>query len=621
MKLVSLAWSVLKGVKDALVLLFMLMFFGGIYAVMAMDPNPARNKGGALLLAFDGPIVDQKSEVDARAFLLGSNEGGLQYRLDDILRALDTAASDDSIKTVVLDLDRFNGAGHVALQNIADRLDKIKAAKKPVLAFATAYFDKNYTLAAHASEIWLDPMGGALIAGPGGTQPYFKGLIDRFGVNVHVYRAGKYKSFVEPYTLAQQSAEAKAADKALIDSIWTQWQDRITKARPKAQLAAFVQNPIPSTAGATLAYASLKAGMVDKLGSYADFAARVAELAGEDDDAQEGFRASLIGDYIEANPAPASGGAVGIVHVAGAIVDGEGVGGTAGGQTVSALINEAVAKKTVKALVVRVDSPGGSAFASEQIRLALLGAKQAGLPVVVSMGNVAASGGYWVAMAGDKIFAEPSTITGSIGVFGVVPSFENTLARYGVTSDGVRTTPYSGQIDIIGGVTPETDRLMQTGIDNIYAQFLALVETSRKLPAAKVSEIAQGRVWDGGTARQLGLIDAFGSLDDAVAEAAKRAKIDVGDVHRVILAPEGGFLSGWLSGLASTRIDRSDIFTRLIAQQQANFMVGIDDAISVMSGPAIQLRCLACPPVSAQPVAKRSAATFLTQLRNRIFHD
>lgn len=621
MKLVSLAWSVLKGVKDALVLLFMLMFFGSLYAIMAMDPNPARNNGGALLLAFDGPIVDQQSEIDPREFLLGSGGGGLQYRLDDVLRALDAAATDDRIKTVVLDLDRFAGAGHVALQNIADRLDKVKAAKKPVLAFATAYYDQNYTLAAHASEIWLDPMGGAVIAGPGGRQPYFKGLIDRFGVNVHVYRAGKYKSFVEPYTLARQSDEAKAADQALIDSIWTQWKDRISRARPKAQLASFVSDPMPVAPGATLAQASLKAGMVDKLGSYDEFADRVADIAGEDDGAQEGFKASLIADYIEANPARTGGDAIGVVHVAGPIIDGEGFGGSAGGQTVSALINEAVAKKTLKAIVVRVDSPGGSAFASEQIRLALMGAKKAGLPVVVSMGNVAASGGYWVAMAGDKIFAEPATITGSIGVFGVVPSFETTLERYGITSDGVRTTPFSGQVDIIGGITPETDRLMQTGVDNIYAQFLALVSSARKLPAAKVSDIAQGRVWDGGTARQLGLIDAFGSLDDAVAEAAKRAKIDPGNVSRVLLAPTPGVLASWLGGWAAARIERSDIFTRMIRQQKASFIAGIEDAIGVMSGPAIQLRCLACPPISAVPEPTRGAATFVTEIKNRIFHD
>ena len=619
MKLAKLAWGVLVGVKDGLVLIFMLLFFGALYAVMSADPNAARGKGGALLLAFDGPIVDQKTEIDARSFLLGDGTVGTQYQLDDVLNALEVAATDDDIKTVVLDLDRFAGAGRVALQNIGERLDKIKAAKKPVLAFATGYFDQNYSLAAHASEVWLDPMGAAAIAGPGGRQPYFKGLVDRFGVNVHVYRVGKYKSFVEPYTLTQQSAEAKAANQALVDVIWADWQARVAKARPKAQLAAFIKDPLAGTdgTGASLAEASLKAGMVDKLGDYVAFSARVAALAGEDEDAREGFRSSRIADYIKANPRSTRGDAVGIIHVAGPIVDGEAPGGTAGGDTVSTLIGEGLAKKNLKALVLRVDSPGGSALASEKIRLALLEAKKAGLPVIVSMGNVAASGGYWVAMAGDKIFAEPSTITGSIGVFGIIPSFENTLGRYGVTSDGVKTTPLSGQPDIIGGFSPETDSFIQTGVENIYTQFLQLVSTSRKMPLEKVAEIAQGRVWDGGSARQLGLVDAFGSLDDAVAEAAKRAKIAPDNVRRVVLAPNESYLSGLLAGWGTAKISRTDIITRLVHQQQAAFVTGIGDAASVITGPAVQVRCLSCPPAVISP----TPTNIFTQIKNRFFND
>lgn len=619
MKLAKLAWGVMVGVKDALVLIFMLLFFGVLYAVMSADPNPARGKGGALLLAFNGPIVDQKTDADPRSLLLGDGSVGTQYQLDDVLHALDTAATDDEIKTVVLDLDRFGGAGRVALQNIGERLDKVKAAKKPVLAFATGYYDQNYTLAAHATEIWLDPMGASAIAGPGGRQPYFKGLIDRFGVNVHVYRVGKYKSFVEPFTLSQQSAEAKAADQALVDTIWADWQAHVSKARPKAQLAAFIKDPLAGANGpaATLAEASLKAGIIDKIGDYASFNARVAALAGEDETAPEGFRASRIADYIKANPRSTSGDAVGIIHVAGPIVDGDAPGGTAGGDTVSGLIRQGLAKKDLKALVLRVDSPGGSAFASEKIRLALMDAKKAGLPVIVSMGNVAASGGYWVAMAGDKIFAEPSTITGSIGVFGIVPSFETTLGRYGVTTDGVKTTPLSGQPDILGGITPETDRFIQTGVENVYTRFLQLVSTSRKLPPEKVAEIAQGRVWDGGTARQLGLVDAFGSLDEAVAEAAKRAKIAPDNVRRVVLAPKESYLSGLLAEWDNAQTARTDIVTRLMRQQQAAFVAGLSDAAAVITGPAVQVRCLSCPPA----VIHQVPSDFFTQIKNRFFND
>ena len=551
--------------------------------------------------------------------LLGNVATGRQYLLGDVLHALDVAATDDRIKTVVLDLDYFGGAGRVALQNIGERLNRVKAAKKPVLAFATGYYDPTYTLAAHASEIWLDPMGGTLLQGPGGTQPYFKGLVDRFGVNVHVYRVGKYKSFVEPYTRAEQSSEAKAANQALVDVIWGDWQAHVAKARPQARLAAFLKSPADAVAkaGNSLSQANLDAGMVDKLGDSGAFAKRVAQLAGGDDDSADGYRATGIADYIKANPRSNSGEPIGIVNVSGAIVDGDGLAGSAGGDTVSALIRKAIADQNLKALVLRVDSPGGSALASEKIRLALVGAKSAGLPVIVSMGNVAASGGYWVAMAGDKIFAEPSTITGSIGVFGIIPTFENTAARYGITGDGVKTTPLSGQPDIIGGTNAETDKLFQAGIEDIYARFIRLVSTARKLPEAKVAEIAQGRVWDGGTARQLGLVDAFGSLDDAIAEAARRAKIDPENIRRVVLQPKPSYLSSLLANFTTAKATRGDVVTRLVREQQAAFVAGIGDAASVMAGPAIQVRCLECP----RQVTMWQRATFFQLIKNRMFND
>ncbi len=620
MKLVRLAWGVIRGVKDVLVLIFMLLFFGALYFAMSVDPNPAKNKGGALLLAFDGPIVDQTATADPRELLLGGGEPGQQYRLDDVLHAIETAAKDDRIKTVVLDLDSFGGAGRVALENIGEALDKVRAAKKPVLAYATGYFDGSYALAAHASEIWLDPMGAAFIAGPGGSNPYFKGLIDRFGVNVHVYRVGKFKSFVEPFTLTQQSPEAKAANQALADVIWENWQNNVAKARPKAQVAAFAADPgsFVAKSDGNLAKASLAAGLVDKLGDYDAFGARVGKITGlVDANMPSSFKATDIADYIMANPRSTSGSAIGIVHVAGNIVDGEAPGGTAGGDTVAEIIRDGVAKQNLKAIVLRVDSSGGSALASEKIRLALVEAKKAGLPVVVSMGNVAASGGYWVAMAGDKIFAEPSTITGSIGVFGVFPTFENTLGRYGVTSDGVKTTPLSGQPDIISGTNAETDALFQAGVEDIYGRFLQLVATTRKLPLAKVSEIAQGRVWDGGTARQLGLIDAFGSLDDAVAEAAKRAKIASGDVRRVVLQPKQNYFAKLLGGWAVAKTPRTDVFTRMIRARQSALLAGFDDAAMVLTGPAVQIRCLECPPT----FTKTAQRSWFALTLGKFFHD
>ncbi len=607
-------WRILVALKDGLVLGAMLLFFGFLFVGLISSPNPAGSRDGALLLDLKGTMVEQPDEVSPRELLVGQGSVMSQTRVRDVIRAIEAAITDDDTKTVVLDLDSFLGAGQVAITDVGAALDKVRAAKKPVLAFATGYSDDGYLLAAHASEVWLDPMGGIAFAGPGGTQPYFKGLIDRMGVNVHVYRVGKYKSFVEPYTRAEQSPEAKESNQALVDHLWAEWRANVAKARPKAQLDAAIANPVGTDGD--LAKAALAYGLVDKIGNKDAFGKRVAELAGnDDDDKPAAYNNTNLAAWVLTNPESSRGDAIGIVHVAGEIVDGQAGAGTAGGDTIAGLIQTGLAKKNLKALVVRVDSPGGSAFASERIRLAMLDAKAKGLPVVVSMGNVAASGGYWVAMGGDTIFAEPATVTGSIGVFGILPTFENTAARYGVTGDGVRTTPLSGQPDILRGTTPEVDKFIQTGIENTYARFLSLVSAARKMPVEKVHELAQGRVWDGGSARQLGLVDSFGSLDDAVAEAAKRAKIDPTNVRRVWLENEPDFLTSFFTNAppAATRVTHPDIISRLSARRQAQLMAGFRDAGQVIAGPAIQVRCISCP----APAPSMRAPAFLNFLLNR----
>jgi protease IV len=607
MKLVKAAWKLLVGVKDGLVLLFMLLFFGALYTILNSSPNPDDAREGSLLLSLDGTIVEQPEQVGTEQLLSGQISSARQYRLRDIIHALNVAAKDDDVKAVVLNLDGFGGGGHVTLSRVGEALDLVKAAKKPVLAFATTYSDDAYLLASHASEVWMDPLGAALFAGPGGSRLYYKGLIDRLGANVHVYRVGKYKSFVEPYTRSDQSEEARAADKALAETLWTNWQDEVKKSRPKAQLATIIADPaaVVKASGGSLSKAAQSAGLIDTLGDEIAFGKRVAKLSGAEEDGLSGnFNHYGLDDYVAANPVTTSGEAIGIITVAGEIVDGQAGAGTAGGDTIAALIRSGIADQDLKALVVRIDSPGGSATASEKIRLAVLEAKAQGIPVITSMGDVAASGGYWVAAAGDKIFAEPSTITGSIGVFGIIPTFEKTLARYGVTTDGVKTTVLSGQPDIFGGTTAAADSIIQAGIEDIYGRFLALVAASRKMPVEKVNEIAQGRVWDGGTARQIGLVDAFGSLDDAVAEAAKRAKIDVDDVNRVYLEQEEDWPASLFTGM-SVRDPAVDIFTALVRRQQDQIASGLLDAEKLLSGPAIQVRCLECA-TTPKPNARRS---------------
>ena len=615
MKLVRGAWKLLVGIKDALVLVFMLLFFGALFAVLSARPNAAAIKDGALVLALDGTIVEQPEEADPFAALGGGGGIAKQHRLRDALRALDTARTDTRVKAVVLDLDRFAGGYPATVAEVATAVRRVRDSGKPVLAYATAYTDAGYLLAANAGEIWVNPFGGALFTGPGGTQLYFKGLLDRLGVNVHVYRVGQFKSAVEPFLLAGQSEPARAASQALYGALFDQWRTNVAAARPKAQIAPFLAQPaqIVSAANGDIAQANLRAGLVDKLGDRTAFGKRVAQIAGADRTKGPGaFQSIRLTDWVAANPAPTEGDAIGVITVAGTIVDGTAGPGTAASDTISKLISDGLARRTLKALVVRIDSPGGSVTASEQIRKAVLEAKAQGLPVVVSMGGLAASGGYWIASAGDIIFAEPNTITGSIGIFGVLPSFENSLAKIGVTADGVRTTSLSGQPDVFDGFTPELDSIIQSNIENGYRRFLTRVSQARKMSVARVNEIGQGRVWDGGTARQLGLVDRFGTLNDAVAEAARQAKLDPAKARPVYLDKK----PDWKAQLAQSWADQEDKddradegrdpVSRIAASRRALFAQALGDARRLATGgSALQAQCLEC--VAAGPPNVRAA--------------
>ncbi|NIJ19941.1 protease-4 [Sphingomonas naasensis] len=628
MKLVRGAWKILVGIKDLLVLVLLLLFFGALFAVLSYKPNKAAVTDGALVVALDGTLVEQPEQVDPFA-QLGGGEVTRQNRLRDVLRALDTARTDGRVKAVVLDLDRFMGGYPAAIDEVAQAIGKIRASGKPVLAYATGYTDDGYALAANASEVWVNPLGGTLFAGPGSTQLYYKGLMDKLGVNAHVYKVGKFKSAVEPYIRSDMSPEAREANDALYGALFAQWREAVTKARPKARIADYLAQPDAVVTGAhgDIAAANLSYGLVDKLGDRLAFGKRVAEIVGAPGGKPAGsFKAIKLGDWIAANPAPTGGDAIGVITVAGEIVDGRAGPGHAGGETVSNLLLKGLADKNLKALVVRVDSPGGSAMASEQIRQAVLHAKAQGLPVVVSMGSLAASGGYWVSTAGDAIFAEPSTITGSIGIFGVLPSFENSLAKIGVTTDGVRTTPLSGQPDVMGGINPVTDRILQSAIEAGYARFIGLVAQSRKLTPQRVDEIGQGRVWIGGTAHQLRLVDRFGGIDAAIADAAQRAKLDPGKVHAVYLEKQP---SGWMQFLASLAGGDSDdddwadqpagadLYGRIAAERRALLGQALGDARRLALGGSVQARCLECAAL-APPNPRTEDRKLLDLLLTRI---
>lgn len=628
-------WNFLVAVKDGLVLLFMLLFFLLLYAALTVRPNVAAVREGALLLRLDGAVVEEPATTDPFSQFVSGEAPTAEYRARDIVRALRLAATDSRVKAVVLDLSRFTGGGLVHMREIGQAMDAVRAAKKPVLTYAVGYADDGVMLAAHASEVWVDPLGGAFVMGPGGNHVYYAGLLEKLKVTAHVFRVGTYKSAVEPYMRADQSPESRAASEAIYGALWADWKADVAKARPRANTALVTGDPAGwlKASGGDAAKAALAAGLVDRIGSAAQFGARVAAIAGKDTTkATPGaFAHTSLRTWLAANPVKAAGKPIGVITIAGEIVDGKAGPGTAGGDRIAGLLDDSL-DKGFAALVVRVDSPGGSIMASEQIRNAIGRYKAKGIPVVVSMANLAASGGYWVSTPASRIFADPGTITGSIGVFAVIPTFERALAQVGVTTDGIKTTPLSGQPDVVGGLSPQVSAMLQANVESSYGRFLGLVGQARGKTPQQVDAIAQGRVWDGTTARGNGLVDELGGLDRALAYAAGAAKLPAGQWHPVYLgesadplvamlerlrddddsAPPAGMLGG--GGRAAAKD-----WAALVADEQAGLLRRVIADVGRLTGArGVQAYCLECPQAPAPTAGVASQVRQDTALFVRI---
>ncbi len=596
-------WHLLVAVKDGLSLVFLLLFFALLYAVLTARPSPAQIRDGALLLELDGIVVEEKSLIDPIEALLSGSDLIGEYQVRDMVQAIEAAARDDRIKAIVIDMTKFMGGGQVHLQAIGEALDRARAADKPVLTYAVAYSDDAMMLAAHASEVWVDPLGGAVITGPGGSRLYYSELLDKLKIKARVYKVGTYKSAVEPYFRNSMSPEARENYEALYGSLWEEWQANVKKARPQLKMDLVTKTPAEWIAASNgdLAQAALAAGLVDKLGSRTEFGQHVAEIVGEDpiDDTPGAYAHTEFKPWLADNAPSKRGKAIGVVTIAGEIVDGDAGPGTAGGDRISAVLDDAL-KDDLAALVVRVDSPGGSVMASEEIRRAILRHKSKGIPIAVSMANMAASGGYWVSTPGDRIFAEPETITGSIGIFAVIPTFEDAAAEVGVNADGVRTTPLSGQPDLVAGFTPEVDSILQSAIEDGYRRFLTRVAKSRKMTNAQVDNIGQGRVWDGGTARQIGLVDQYGGIEDAIVWAAKQAELETGNWHVRYLGeeinPYESLIQSLVSGGSQARsAGGQDLFGMVAMRQQALAGQAAMDLQRLLGSRGMQVYCLECP--------------------------
>lgn len=616
-------WKLLVAIKDGLVLLLLFVFFGALYAALTVRPNPGPVREGAFYLPLDGALVEERSRISPGAVLLGGEAPRKELLTRDVLRGLRAAADDTRIRAVAIELDEFGGARQPTLEAVGAAMDAVRKAGKPVLVHATLYRDGAYLLAAHASEVWMDPMGGVALSGPGGTQLFYKGLIDKLRVEAHVFRVGTYKDAVEPYMRDGFSPEARSAEMALLGALREDWRGNIMRARPRAQVDRVLTDPVGwlKGAGNDPARAALGAGLVDKLGDQTAFGVHVAELVGKPagEKHTDAFKRTTLPALLADNPLPTAGKGIAVVTVAGEIVDGDAGPGMAGGDRIAQIIDEAAIGDKYAGMVLRVDSPGGSVMASERIRAALARFKAGGRPVAVSMGGLAASGGYWVSTPAQRIFAEPATVTGSIGVFGVVPSFERTLAGWGVNPDSVRTGPLSGQPDVVGGLTPEASAVVQAEIEQIYGRFLGLVAQSRKKTPQQIDAIAQGRVWDGGTARQIGLVDQFGGIDDALAWTAGQAKLGKGEWHAVWLGGQSDPLQRLLQGMADRDDDgpaRAHDAVSAAASATLAWQARLGaDLDRLLSGRGAQAYCLECAGIEGGlPVARGDAKGWLAAL-------
>jgi protease-4 len=490
----------------------------------------------ALVLRIDGTIGEQKSgNLRSTALDQVRGEAVQKIQLRDIVAVLDAAAVDPKIASLVVVLDELRPTGFSTLREVAAAIDRFKASGKKVVAWGSSYDQNQYYVAAHANEVYLHPQGDVYISGFGGVRNYYKDALDKLGVTVNVMRVGTFKSAVEPFIANEPSPAALEADRFLYGGIWQTYTDAVEKERKLAAGAivrAIDEAPARlAAAGGDQAKLALDEKLVDGLKTRDELRQLMIERGARDDDEQT-FRQIAFDDYLGRVKTSLTGEAIGVVVAEGEIIDGQAPAGTIGGLSTAELIRRARENKEVKAVILRVDSPGGSPFGSELVRRELELTRAAGKPVVVSMGNVAASGGYLISIASDEIVADAATITGSIGVFAMRPTADKTLARLGIHPVGSGTTWLRDAEDPRLPLDPRLADLVQKSVEHIYADFTTKVAAARKTTPAKIDAIAQGRVWTGTQAKERGLVDTVGLFSDAVHAAATRAKL--GDKPRLI---------------------------------------------------------------------------------------
>jgi protease-4 len=532
-------WRGLDRLRRALHLLFLLGIFLLLVAALVQDQVVVPD-ATALVIAPQGALVDQMSG-DPLELAIARARGApsRETLLKDVIDALRAARDDDRVKVVVLQLDAMTDAGLSKLQELADELLRFKQSGKPVLALGDGFTRNQYYLAAHADQVFMHPMGFVLLDGYSRFLPYYKSLLDKLYIDWNAWTAGEYKSFVEPFTRDDMSAEDEEASLLYLRALWQSYQNDVTAARrlPSNALQRYADNlpALLEEADGDTARLAENYGLVDEILTHDLMRERVRELTAvgrgttelADDYTGIGMTAYLRAVRAD-DDENAAGSKVAVIVASGTILDGVQPPGTVGGESTARLIRQAAEDQDVKALVLRVDSPGGSAFASDVILRELEVFQQTARPLVVSMGSVAASGGYWISMGADEIWASPTTVTGSIGVGTTVPTFQRTLAQFGVNIDGVGTTQLDGQFDMLGGLGEDVKRLLGQTVRHTYAEFIGKVAEHRGRDVEDIDRVARGRVWAGTHAVERGLVDKLGDFDDAVRSAAELAGLEEG---------------------------------------------------------------------------------------------
>lgn len=527
-------WNLLSFTRQLVLNLIFLILVGALFFAFYQGDKDTETQPqpGALVLDLSGPIVEQKDPVNPVDSLLSEAMGKEPQQenvLFDIVEAIRAASGDNDIKGLVLNLQNMPETSLTKLRYIAKAITDFKQSGKPVYAYGDNFSQSQYYLASYADKVFMSPDGAILLTGYGSYTLYYKSLLEKLDVTTHVFRVGTYKSAIEPYIRDNMSDAAKEANTAWLNQLWQAYTSDVAKNRniDAAELTPKLPDFIAAlkSVDGDFAKLSVKLGLVDSLMTHPEMTQEFEKTFGTDQD--HNFNQISYYDYLASltDINVPSKNKIAVVIASGAIIDGPQRPGTTGGDTTAELLREARFDNNVKAVILRVDSPGGSAFASELIRNEVDALQKAGKPVVVSMSSVAASGGYWISSSADKIIANPTTITGSIGIFAVMTTFEKGLNKLGIYNDGVGTTPFAG-VGVTRALPQDVGEIFQLGVDHGYQRFIGLVSKYRHMSLAQVDKIAQGRVWTGADAKRLGLVDELGDFDTAISAAVDLAKIN-----------------------------------------------------------------------------------------------